>query len=372
MASQPPVDTSPQVDTSPAPAPSPAPEPQAPPQIDNALTWETQTDDEVSAMVAEVFGIDPASVGTGEVGAGGQAPQQPTPLAPTDGGSPHRPPQPSSPQPVPTGTPPAPAQPTAPLSPEAQAVELASLRARLAAAETEVQQMRLGVAPPAAPTGQPEQPGPVGPGGLQVEPIPVQLPPEIVGAILGEDQNAAVAALNHTVSLIATGLNHRFRVGLEGLRNEVAAHLGERMVEEDNQRLSEQAAAHRADYFSAFPSHNKPIFQSIIAQEASLLAAQHPGVPWDINFRNALGQRVNAVLAENGWTGLNGGAPNGGGPALGDPQPLVATESRREQLERQARQQQQPAAFLPSGARPAPDDPNSEENLVLSTLAFPL
>lgn len=324
---------------------------------------------DLSATIADVFGLDfggdsapapespngapapegPASVGTdGEAGGGGtqppaapaSAPQSP----PTPPAAPSAPAQPQQPEATPPAAPGGqPEQAPAFGSPEA-ALQFASMQNQLALALQEIENLKAGGAAPQA--GQPEQGAPGAP--PKVVPLPVQLPRPVIDAIMGEDPQRAEAALNHVVTAIATGLNHRFETRLAA---EVAA-MNDRFSRVEQLPVQQEQAAEaqrlRDDYFAAFPEHNKPIFQTLLAQEASALQAALPGAPWDENFRNALGARVTEKLKEAGF-------PVGMQPAAEPPAPVAAAPAA-------------PAAFLPTGARPAAEP--EDANIIADTFAL--
>jgi len=171
----------------------------------------------------------------------------------------------------------------------------------------------------------------------------------MIDAIMGEDPQEATRAINGLVSTIATGLNYRFEARLAQVIAAIEPRLGYIEQAPQEQAAAEEAQRLRDDYFAVFPAHNKPIFQSLLASEAAQLQAEVPGVGWDENFRNALGARMTAKLTEAGFNlGLAPPATNGSGRAA--PAPAA------------------PAAFLPTGARPAPT--LEDADIISDTFSF--
>lgn len=335
-------------DTAPA---APAPE---------SNTSDAEAEQSFDSMVADVFGFElggespPAAplVGNqgGGEGGGSPAPSPPSPAPPAEGGPGSAPEaQPATPQGQQPPEPPATPQPSPDdnLTPE-QKLELNSLRARAEAVEALLTQQQ--------PQTPPAQGGQQPPAGAQLDEnglpkaqfIPIQLPPAMLEQIFDEDPAKATAGLNMLVSTIASGLSHRFELRLHQIQSAINERFTSQTVAAEEATQAEQAAQHRANYFERFPAHNKPIYQPIIAQTASALAAAHPGVMWDDNFMNALGVKVNTVLAEMGVV-LGPGNPTA---TQGQPAPAAPAA---------------PAAFLPSGSRPVVEE---DDNIIAETLEW--
>lgn len=152
----------------------------------------------------------------------------------------------------------------------------------------------------------------------QVVPIPVQLPQQLLQDIFGEDPAKAFEGMNALVSNLATGLNHRFTMMLR----ESESRMDQRFAGQEQastQRANERTAAeHRANYFKAFPDHNKPVIHPLVAQAAAELAAADPNRAWDEDFQNSVGARVNEMLMEIG----------GKQPAPARPAPMLPESNR--------------------------------------------
>ena len=65
----------------------------------------------------------------------------------------------------------------------------------------------------------------------------------------------------------------------------------ERTLEEREATIGE----YRKQYFDAYPTHNDPIIQPIIQQQAAQMAQEFPHLPWNKDYVAALGTRVNAA-----------------------------------------------------------------------------
>ena len=275
-------------------------------QADTAATTAEQFSEQTGDAPPQPASPSVGTEGTGEGSDGGTspAPAQPSPVT-TPGSAP------SDQQPA---TPPA-ATPEAPAAPSASELELASLKAQVAALSAQL----------AEKTGSGESaPAPAGTQPTAPQPLNVQLPDELFAAITSEDPMTARQGMNTLVSTIATGLNFRFEARLAELRKEVGEKFSAKDSEVQAAARQEEAAQQRAEYFEAFPTHNKPILLPIVAQEAAQLAAEFPNLPWDKNFVNALGVRVNNKLAE-----LQGSAPAPTNPTIPAPAPFTPGGNRQ-------------------------------------------
>jgi len=267
-----------------------------------AEQFSEQTGDEPPQNASPSVGTE----GTGEGSDGGASPSSAAPSPVTTPGS-----APSDQQPA---TPPA-ATPEAPAAPSASELELASLKAQVAALSAQLAEK---------PGSGESAPDPAGTQPTAPQPLNVQLPDELFAAITSEDPMTARQGMNTLVSTIATGLNFRFEARLAELREEV----GEKFTAKDSEAQAaarqDEAAQQRAEYFEAFPTHNKPILLPSVAQEAAQLAAEFPNLPWDKNFVNALGVRVNNKLAE-----LQGSTPVPSAPSIPAPAPFTPGGNRQ-------------------------------------------
>lgn len=319
-------------------------------QFDN-----NESEADIAATVADVFGID---LGTDTTNKEPEAPGAPAqqPSVGTEGaGGEGAPPAPASPatpapaeapggtgsavevQPKP-GTPAEGQQPPTPPTPQPEAgdplqLKIASLEARLAAAEAA---NPMEAAPSIS--GQPAKEFD------PKAPISVQLPQALTEQIFNEDPAVAAQGMNTLVSTIATGLAQRFEMRLEQVVGPIATYLNTQRTETSNAAQEETSAKAREDYFKAFPGHNKPVLLPIVAQEAQQLAAEFPGVAWDENFQNTLGARVNQKLQEAGVA--VGIEPPAAAPAAPTPKP---------------------APFLNQGTRPAPEE---DADIIMETFSI--
>jgi hypothetical protein len=169
------------------------------------------------------------------------------------------------------------------------------------------------------------------------------LPPQVAAALTSGEDTQVVAGITHMMNSLATIVHHNVR-----LENRQA--LGQIMQfaqqHETEQAQATQVSASREDYYKAFPSHKDPLILPIIQAESMAMAGEFPGLPWNDNYRNALGQRVEARLTQ-----LRGGVqqqPNGGTPPPA-----------------------QPAASLPGGARqePVPGGELTGGDLIVDTFS---
>lgn len=322
------------------------------------IDGEQQEQADLGQIVADVFGIGedtvetipataPAgtnepSVGTeGAAGEGASAEPVPTPAASPPAAQPGSatPAQPEVSQPLGQPTP-APQTPPATPEPDPRDLQIQSLQAQVQ------QLLDKANAAPQPGTGQPGA-GQQQPAQPQIEPINVQLPPQITDDLFGDDPTKAAAALNATMSALATGLVARMEQRVQKAEQGFLAKMQEGTQETAAATAEQTAAEQRADYYKQFPHHNKPVFAAIIATEASKLAAEHPGIPWTEQFRDALGTRVNKALQEAGIT-----IPSPGSP--------TATQSPAAPTA--------PAAMIPTGVRPAPAE--GTPDLIADTFSF--
>lgn len=304
--------------------------------------------------IADVFGIsinepaaaEPATPATPEPAAPASSEPAPgsvtEPSVGTEGGAGQE--QETAPAPAPSPTPaggegsatPEPQQPAVPpvqTPPQQQTsdprdLQIASLTAQLQALKATVEA--------SAPAGAAGQPGaePAKPAAPEI--IPVQLPKQLVETIFGEDFDQAHNGLNVLISTVASGLQARFQQQLAAAKTEMQDQI--KSLRQADTQVDEQknAETQRQEYFTRFPDHNKPILQPLLGQALSELVAEFPGVPWNDQFMNALGARVNAKLQESG---VSFGT---------QPAPVVAAPAK-------------PAAMLPQGSRPAPAAADANE-----------
>jgi hypothetical protein len=211
------------------------------------------------------------------------------------------------------------ASPTPPAAVNTEvALENASLKAQLAALQQQVQGLTAGKEPDAKPAAAGEE--------TQVQPYTVQLPADVTNQLFGEDPAQAVMAMNVIVGSILTKA-HQVAVAEAAKVREYVDNAAIRpQAETEAAREREQL---RTDYFKAFPAHNNPLYEAVIAQQAAELTAEFPSLGWNDDMRNALGARVSKVLASMGVNPTTVGDPT---PAAAKPNPA-------------------PAAFLSPGTR---------------------
>lgn len=330
-----------------------------------ATPTEPQADpmEALASEVGDIFGVtsapEPAAPAPNE------APLAPEPAPPGEGVvAPSPSPEPAAPaapapQPAPPGQELTPAQPApgaqpapAPAEPNAQALELASMRATIADLQQKLQQQQPAQPAPAQPGGQPGQPG-----SDPAEEAPPQyglvIPEQVGAAILSDDPQQNIQGITALINGLA-GVIHK------NVRQEFAQKLGtvETRLAEAVRAPQEQARreALQAEYYAEFPQHKNPVVQTILSWEAAAMAAQYPDAPWDANYRAVLGARVNAKIAE-----LTGAAPAAPAPTAPAPAPVTPAPAK-------------PAAFTPTTPRTEgalPSFGSETEAQVADVFSFP-
>jgi len=236
-------------------------------------------------------------------------------------------PPPSAQQPAQAGQPtPGGPQPSAAQGAiDENALRVQSLEATVQALQAELARSR--AIPPQAQA--PQQPGQTqqggGPGPADDLPrYALSLPQQVAAALVSGDDQQTLAGITNMMNSLATIVHHNVR---QEMRQNFAALVGAARQQEYETTQSNVIALAREDYFSAFPDHRSPLVMPLVQAEAVAMTAEYPGLGWNEQYRNALGQRVNARLEQLRQTG----AANGGTPPP-----------------------QQPAAMIPTGPRPAP------------------
>lgn len=192
-----------------------------------------------------------------------------------------------------------------------EVLEKQSLKAQLAAMQAKLDEMSKSSEPTKGDdTGKPDE----GSDKKELPSIKVQLPEQVKSALFGEDPEQASQALDSVLSSLATGLTRGFEAKLDALRAEMQTAKTEPKAKKTSEATPDddaiaQAQTQREDYFKSFPDHNKPVLLPIIQQESMQLAAEHPGVPWSNEFRDALGARVNKALEDAGFVSSPTGNP---------------------------------------------------------------
>jgi hypothetical protein len=116
--------------------------------------------------------------------------------------------------------------------------------------------------------------------------------------LVGEDPAKTVAAINLIVNDLGTIVHNtvvaQLRTEFSGMLNQLAGAAQETQLNETRQRSAEEL---KANYYAAFPTHNNPLILPIIQAETQKMAAEFPGLAWNEQYQNALGQRVNNALS---------------------------------------------------------------------------
>ncbi len=241
--------------------------------------------------------------------------------APADGLTP----QPGAPQPAPAPAASPPAVPTPAAAPAAQPVpdEVATLRTQLAALQARLDNPTPAGGAPASPAAGNESPAVEPP----VDYSTLAIPPQLSDAIFNEDGAVARQGMQHLVQTLASVIHTRVR---DQFRTEMRTELQQRDQAAGQERTQQQQADDMArmqgEYYADFPTHNTPLVKTIVAHEATQLAAQQPTLAWGPEYRNALGARVNAAIqALTGAAPAPQPAPNPAPPA---PAPFVPMGTR--------------------------------------------
>lgn len=307
---------------------------------------------EAPAAAPPTASVTPGAGESAEMAPGGTppAPVPPPPPPPPPAPAPATPPPPGleAPTAVP-GTPPSPPAPAAPAVDEG-VLKAASLEAQVGALQAELAKLR-GQQPP-APGTQPAPGAPAATLGTDGQPEEVRynlsIPDPLFAAIMSEDPAQNRLGMTTLVNSLATNIH-------TNLRNEINSRLAAMQSRQEQDRTQQEQTAAlaeaRTQYFQRFPQHNDPLIGPILSQQVRQLAVEYPNLPWDDNYMNALGARVNAALAK--LTGQATPVP----PAPPPPPPPTP----------------RPAAMLPIGA-PRPGgvepDPFNSEDTIASTFAW--
>ncbi len=169
----------------------------------------------------------------------------------------------------------------------------------------------------AAQTPQTQQPGgaqaPQPSGGPAIEQVHLTVPDNLYDAVFAEDPGLSKRGLNVLVSSIATAaVNHVLQRVVPIVDQRISGY-------DSHNRATTTAQSQEEDYYTAFPAHRNPLFRTAIESEMQKMAQEMPTAPWNEDFRNALGTRVNRTLQ---LLGINvgmvpGAKPNGEQPAAG-------------------------------------------------------
>lgn len=296
-------------------------------------------------------GASPSEAASAAEGGEGQAQQPATPPVqqPTPGqqGEPSQAPA-QQPAAAPAAPPAAPADgqaqaPTPDPTVQALQAQVQALTAHLAQLQSQASQPQ-GAGTPAPQAGPGAQP--------QEDPLLTQnpladyrlaIPDDVANAVFNEDPQIARQGMTHLVNSLARMVHDRVIRHADQV-------VQQRIVSYGTQtQMSQQQEQMRQQYYAAFPQHNDPGIQFIVAQEAQQMWAANPTLQWDTNAMNALGARVNARL------GVQPAAvqqPQG-------QQPLAAA---------QGQPAPRPAAQMGSSTRPAANPADNEGTFIADVL----
>lgn len=269
-----------------------------------------------------------ASPGASDAGAGAGVDQGSSPAPDNSGqqpGSPTEGAAPGQPATQGDGTSSAPAaqpgqQPPAAGTPPVAPVDADKLRLQSLEATVQALQQELANARANPPAGREQQPGqPAGGGSGGADDLPrynLNLPQNVAAAILGDDPQQAVAGINNMLNSLATIVHHNVRLEMQQRFGQLINAAREQDSQAQTATAIEQA---REDYYKAFPAHKDPLILPLIQSETMQMAAEFPGLGWSDQYRNALGQRVEARLAQLRGQGNGGGNPPPSAPAASLP-----------------------------------------------------
>lgn len=319
---------------------------------------------EEQQTIASVFALDePSEAQAPGAGADVVAPSPaPDPLVPPVVPATPTPPAPSSPadaapaSATPASVPPvAPAPSSAevppaavpPASPSPEVLERNAAQATIQALQQQI--AHLTAQPPAGGPGAAAPPATTtGTDGAALIEYALSVPPELGQAIFGEDPAIAMQGLQVLVNSLATVIHTRVNASFQQTLQRRDAEMQQSQMHVQRQQAAEQM---QQDYYGAFPAHNNPVVKQIVAQQAGQLQVEYPNLPWNADYVNALGARVNqAIAALTGQPAADPAAPTPTPPAPPPPKP---------------------AGFAPAGTRGAiPNGEGSELDLIASTFAL--
>jgi hypothetical protein len=228
---------------------------------------------------------------------------------------------------------------------------MASLEATVNALQEELTRARANPQSAATPAGQPATAAtsPEQPAAEQPYRYALTLPQAVQEALVGDDPAKTVQAINSIVNDLGTIVHNTVLAQVRTEMRGAFENLSNMAVEAQSGSARQEAvAASKQAYFNKFPTHNRPEIEVLVRAENAKLAAAYPNAPFDDNYMNALGARVNSVLASIGAAPAD--APPAAEPNLNAPAP-------------------RPAAMLPSGNRSAPVTPSgSLSDEIMDTL----
>lgn len=261
--------------------------------------------------------------------------------------------EPPAGQPAPQAEPGTPQPAPQPPQPDEAALREASLTAQVDALKRTIETLRASPQPSAQPSGTPTGAAPES-GQSPAEQLVrynLTLPQPVMDQLQSEDPAQFAQAISRIVNDLGTIVHNSV---INQVRQEVGAkfeHLSKFASESQETDVREAARADaKKQYYDAFPTHQNELIEPIIQTEARKMAAEFPGLPWNADYINALGARVNGALAQ-----LRGEQPQ---PA---PEPAPSGQQPPKK----------PAAMMPSGNRGgtgAPQPSSADEDLILDTL----
>lgn len=244
-----------------------------------------------SSEGAKEGGASPSDGASAAEGGQGQA-QPATPATSTQSGqqgtSPQAPAQQTAtPAPAPAAPPAAPASGTAPAPSQDPTVQ--ALTAQVQALTAHIAQLQSGA------QGVGQQAPQQGQGDQQPQQHPLMdyrlaMPDDVANAVFNEDPGVARQGLTHVINAVGKEIHARVIRHVDELMSQKLQSYGQQSQQQTQQERMRQ------EYFAAFPQHNDPATQLIVAQEAQVIWGANPATPWDENSKNALGARVNARL----------------------------------------------------------------------------
>lgn len=339
-----------------------------PPSLDTNPAGAPPTEDTASSAlseqeIADVLGFDVDSTAAAEQIASGETvtpPEPPSgaakpseaegavPPAPAPSVPPSEPslvpaattPTPGSP-PAPAATAPSASPPAAPQPADDSALRLASLQATVDALQRELAEARSQ--PAGAAPATPTAPSSEQPAAEQPYRYALTLPQPVQEALMGDDPAKVVQAINSIVNDLGTIVHNTV---IAQVRSEVRSafqNFAGMATEAQTGDTREQARQKGLEeYYGKFPTHKNELIEPIIRSENMKLSAAYPNAPFDDNYQNALGARVNAALEQLGAK-----------PSEQPTEPVVQPPGAPIPPPR-------PAAMLPSGNRAAAVTPSGD------------
>jgi hypothetical protein len=165
------------------------------------------------------------------------------------------------------------------------------------ALQEELTQLRAGKtegqpAPTPTESGQPQEP-PTVPARYGLT-----LPKPITDALISDNPQDNVAAIQAVINDLGTLVHHNVVLQMrKEMQTSIGGLLSEAQSVVSGTERQSAAEAAREDYYKAFPDHKNPLVLPIIQSEAQKLAAEFPKLPWNADYINALGVRVQNAIA---------------------------------------------------------------------------